>query len=143
MKMPFEGSAIRYYGVLEDCTEGKTPKYKMTRTVGDYLPMKELAGKGNSVYFYLVDSRNCRCTKDNAPAKRLQGKDSLNFSGLFDYHYQDGKISGLPMGTQVIKKRLVKKISPIHFICTRMTVIYSLYTKKPMKIDQVLLNCLS
>lgn len=104
MKMPFEGSAIRYYGVLEDCTDLKTPKYKMTRTVGDYPPMKEIAGRDGHVYFYLLDSRNCRCNKDNAPAKRLQGKSSLNFSGLFGYHYQDGKISGFAYGYPSDKK---------------------------------------
>ena len=43
---------------------------------------------------YLVPNNS---TKSNAPDMKLQGKDSLNFTGLHDY-FIDGKLSGYAYG---------------------------------------------
>lgn len=84
---------IRYYALLTETTaEGKqTPKYTIAKAVGYYPPMEQLKGKNGAVSFYLMEKLKEGL---DAPAYRLQGKNSLNFTGLKDY-FVDGKLTGV------------------------------------------------
>ena len=74
---------IRYYARLEDCTgNGKTPKYVITAQAGYYPPMDEIVGRDGKISMYLQVSKDSGSKKDNAPAMKLQAKNSLNFTGL-------------------------------------------------------------
>ncbi len=75
---------IRYYARLEDCTEKKTPKYVIKEVAGHYPPMEKIKNKNGDVSMYLLASRDSGSDKENAPAMKLQAKDSLNFTGLKD-----------------------------------------------------------
>lgn len=89
---------ILYYALMQDVTGGnKTPKYRIIRQVGYYPPMDALRGKDGSICFYLLPSKDSGSTKDNAPAMKLQGKNSLNFTGLKE-HFKNGKLSGFAYG---------------------------------------------
>ena len=89
---------ILYYARLEDCTgNGKTPKYMITTQAGYYPPMDALVGRDGKISMFLQVSKDSGSKKDNAPAMRLQAKDSLNFTGLKDY-FVDGKLSGFAYG---------------------------------------------
>lgn len=106
---------IRYYARMEDVTGGKkTPKYKVTKTAGYYPPMDALKGKGGAISFYLMASKDSGSTKDNAPAMKLQGKNSLNFTGLKEY-FKDGKISGFAYGYPLDKETYSKDNKPNPF----------------------------
>lgn len=73
---------------------GKTPKYRVEESAGYYPSMDAIRGKDGFVSMYLVPNNS---TKSNAPDMKLQGKDSLNFTGLHDY-FIDGKLSGYAYG---------------------------------------------
>lgn len=89
---------IRYYARMEDCTGyGKTPKYVITVQAGYYPPMDEIVGRDGKVSMYLQVSKDSGSKKDNAPAMKLQAKDSLNFTGLKDY-FVNGRLSGFAYG---------------------------------------------
>ena len=89
---------IRYYARMEDCTGyGKTPKYVITAQAGYYPPMDEITGRDGKVSMYLQVSKDSGSKKDNAPAMKLQAKDSLNFTGLKDY-FVNGRLSGFAYG---------------------------------------------
>lgn len=106
---------IRYYAKMEDVTGGKkTPKYKVTKTAGYYPPMDALKGKDGAISFYLMASKDSGSTKDNAPAMKLQGKNSLNFTGLKEY-YKDGKLSGFAYGYPLDKETYSKDNKPNPF----------------------------
>lgn len=87
---------IRYYALLTETTaEGKqTPKYTIVKAAGYYPPMEHLKGKGGKISFYLMEKLKEGL---DAPAYRLQGKSSLNFTGLKDY-FVDGKLTGFAYG---------------------------------------------
>lgn len=74
---------IKYYAVLEFVKDGgKTPKYQITMSAGNYEPMEQLKGKDGQISMYLMGKQN---KKENAPEYYLQAKNSLNFTGLKDY----------------------------------------------------------
>lgn len=90
---------IRYYARLEDCTgNGKTSKYVITAQAGYYPPMDKIVGKDGKISMYLQVSKDSGSKKDNAPAMKLQAKNSLNFTGLKDYFTNNGKLSGFAYG---------------------------------------------
>ena len=89
---------IRYYARLEDCRgNGKTPKYVVTAQAGYYPPMDEIVGRDGKISMYLQVSKDSGSKKDNAPAMKLQAKNSLNFTGLKDY-FINGRLSGFAYG---------------------------------------------
>ena len=95
---------IRYYAKMEDCTgSGKIPKYVITAQAGYYPPMDEIIGRDGKVSMYLQVSKDSGSKKDNAPAMKLQAKNSLNFTGLKDY-FVDGKLSGFAYGYPLADK---------------------------------------
>ena len=106
---------IRYYARLEDYTgNGKTPKYVITAQAGYYPPMDELVGKDGKICMYLQVSKDSGSKKDNAPAMRLQAKNSLNFTGLKDL-FVNGRPSGFAYGYPSAEKTYSKKEKPNPF----------------------------
>ena len=86
---------IRFYAKLEYCKDSKkTPKYTVTERAGYYPPMENLKGKNGLITFYLMEKLK---EGTNVPSVRLQGKKSLNVTGLKEY-FQDGKLSGFAYG---------------------------------------------
>ena len=88
---------IRYYARMDYSTAAgkKTPKYTITRSVGYYPPMETLIGIDGKISFQLLEKLK---GNDEAPAMRLQGKSSLNFTGLKNFFTSDGKLSGFCYG---------------------------------------------
>lgn len=74
-----EQDILKYYAVMEDVTKGKTPKYEITRQRGYFPEMEQLKGKGGKISFYLMEGRK---KANEIPDMYLQGKNSLNFTGL-------------------------------------------------------------
>ena len=105
---------IRYYARLEDCTKGKTPKYVIKTQAGYYPPMDKIAGRDRKVSMFLLASRDSGSKKENAPAMKLQAKDSLNFTGLKDY-FVDGKLSGYAYGYPLEAETYSKEKKPNPF----------------------------
>ncbi|MDD3040203.1 hypothetical protein [Bacteroides sp.] len=100
---------IRYYARMEDCTgNGKTPKYVITAQASYFPPMENIVGRDGKVSMYLQVSKDSGSKKDNAPAMKLQAKDSLNFTGLKDY-FVDGKLSGFAYGYPLAAKAYSSK----------------------------------
>lgn len=95
MTMP----SIKYYARFEDVTgNGKTPKYQIVHEAGYYPEMETMKGRDGKISVYLIPSKDSGSNKDNAPAMKLQGKNSLNFTGLKDYFVDGGKLSGVAYG---------------------------------------------
>ncbi|MCD8202435.1 MAG: hypothetical protein LUD48_02190 [Prevotella sp.] len=88
---------IRYYACLTLCTDkGKsTPKYRITASAGYYEPMTALIGADHNISFYLLEKLR---EGDNIPSVWLQGKNSLNFTGLKEYFDDNGKLNGNAYG---------------------------------------------
>lgn len=87
---------IKFYGRLDyDFKSRKSPKYKLTRTWGNYTPMSELKGRDSMVSMYLLPKREGQSS--NCPQMHLQAKASLNLTGLKDY-FINGKLSGFAFG---------------------------------------------
>lgn len=106
---------IRYYARLEDCTgNGKTPKYVITAQAGYYPPMDEIIGRDGKISMYLQVSKDSGSKKDNAPAMKLQAKNSLNFTGLKDY-FVNGRLSGFAYGYPLAVKTYSSKQKPNPF----------------------------
>ncbi len=106
---------IRYYARMEDCTgNGKTPKYVITAQAGYFPPMEMIIGRDSKVSMYLQVSKDSGSKKDNAPAMKLQAKDSLNFTGLKEY-FVDGKLSGFAYGYPLAAKTYSSKQKPNPF----------------------------
>ena len=85
---------IRYYARLEYTPGTKQPKYIIAAAAGYYEPMERLQGKDGYISFYLLEKLK---EGVNAPSMRLQGKNSLNLTGLKDY-FVEGKLSGFAYG---------------------------------------------
>ena len=106
---------IRYYARLEDCTgNGKIPKYVITAQAGYYQPMDELVGRDGKISMYLQVNKDSGSKKDNAPAMKLQAKNSLNLTGLKDY-FVNGRLSGFAYGYPLGEKTYSKKQKPNPF----------------------------
>lgn len=73
---------LAIYISLADCTGAlKTPKYTANNYGGGYAPVDGLKGRDGKFSVYLLESANTGASAD-APALRLQAKDSLNLTGL-------------------------------------------------------------
>ena len=87
---------IIFYARLDfDLSSKKTPKYIITRAWGDYSPVDKIKGRNGMVSMYLLPKREVQ--PSNCPPMHLQGKNSLNITGLKDY-FLDGKLSGFAYG---------------------------------------------
>ena len=63
---------------------GKTQRYDVTRLAGYYPPFERLKTEKGIVFMYLMENRGIINSPDNRRAdKRLQAKDSLNFSSIY------------------------------------------------------------
>lgn len=107
-----------YYARLTDVTKGKTPKYQITEQAGYYEPMEALKGKDGAISFFLLVSHDSGSKKDNAPAYRLQGKNSLNVIGLKEY-FVDGRATGFAWGYPLDKETFSKERKPNPFYDVR------------------------
>ncbi len=106
---------IRYYARFDDCTgSGKIPKYVITAQAGYYPPMDEIVGRDGKISMYLQVSKDSGSKKDNAPAMKLQAKNSLNFTGLKDY-FLNGRLSGFAYGYPLAVKTYSSKQKPNPF----------------------------
>lgn len=106
---------IRYYARLDDCTgNGKTPKYVVMAWAGYYPPMNEIVGRDGKISMYLQVSKDSGSEKDNAPAMKLQAKNSLNFTGLKDY-FVNGRLSGFAYGYPLSAETYGSKRKPNPF----------------------------
>ena len=108
---------IRYYACMKNNTgTGKTPKYVITAQAGYYPPMDEIVGKDGKISMYLqANERSGGSKKSNAPAMKLQAKNSLNFTGLKDY-FVDGRLSGYAYGYPFDKTTYSKDNKPNRYI---------------------------
>ena len=103
---------IRFYARLEYCKDSKkTPKYKIVARAGYYEPMESLKSKKGEITFYLMEKLK---EGANVPSVRLQGKNSLNFTGLKEY-FQDGKLSGFAYGYPLSEPTYSKDKKPNPF----------------------------
>ena len=85
---------IIYYARMEYNANGKkTPKYTIVKEWGYFTPMDTIKGKDGLVSMYLMESKGHGSNKANAPAMKLQAKNSLNFTGLKEYFNEDGTLS--------------------------------------------------
>ena len=88
---------IRYYAYMAYSTAAgkKTPKYTITKQAGYYPAMAELVGNDGKISFQLLEKIGGSI---DAPAMRLQGKKSLNFTGLKNFFDDEGKLTGYAYG---------------------------------------------
>lgn len=85
---------ILYYAKMEYNANGKkTPKYTIVKEWGYFTPMEKIKGKDGLVSMYLMESQGHGSNKANAPAMKLQAKNSINFTGLKEYFNEDGTLS--------------------------------------------------
>lgn len=133
---------IKYYAMLVDTTgSNKTPKYTITKSVGAYPQMEALRGKDGNISLYLMENRS---SKIDAPAMKLQGKGSLNLTGLKDY-FVDGKISGYAYGYPSDKPTYGKDEKPNPFYdCKDDAFLFKIHheegSPRPQKIEMLVLD---
>jgi hypothetical protein len=72
----------------------KHPKYYATKAVGSYAPFEALKTNGKISVTLLPAINQNR----NAPALRLQAKNSLNLTGIKDVFKNHGQLSGIAFG---------------------------------------------
>lgn len=90
---------VKFYARFVDTTgTKKTPKYTVVQQAGYYPQMESQRGKDGKISVYLMASKDSGSTKDNAPAMKLQGRNSLNLTGLKEYFVDGGKLSGFAYG---------------------------------------------
>lgn len=91
---------VLYYAVLSLNKDRKIKsiKYSITKEWGYFPPMEELRGRDGLVSMYLMESQKSGTTKSDAPAMKLQAKNSLNFTGLKDWFDEAGRLSGYAYG---------------------------------------------
>lgn len=88
-------SILYYARMVYSTTNGKkTPKYTIVSQAGFYPPMEQLKGRDGKISFNLMEKLK---EGNSVPSMRLQGKNSLNFTGLKDW-FIDGKLSGYAYG---------------------------------------------
>ncbi len=104
---------IKYYARFDYIDNGKkTPKYVASVAVGYYPPMEQLKSKDGMVYVYLMSKLDD--AKVNAPAMRLQAKNSLNLTGLKSY-LDGGKLTGFAWGEPLQSETYGKDNKPNPF----------------------------
>lgn len=69
----------------------KQPKYTATKVWGKYPPMEYLIGRDGKISLILQDSK-VSGSKDSTstPPMKLQAKNSINLTGLYNYHTSNG-----------------------------------------------------
>ena len=98
---------IELYAKFEIIKNGnKHPKYKCTKIAGYYPPMDQLKNPKREITLTLLPSRS---KKNDAPPYKLQGKNSLNFTGLFHY-YINGELSKYCSGYPSTRKTYGNKV---------------------------------
>lgn len=85
--------------------DGKTARYDCTAFAGFYQPFKELENNKGELFFYLLRNRK---DTSSTPELYLQGKGSINLTGLYHY-WEDGKMSGFCSGYPSTKEWLASK----------------------------------
>lgn len=136
-----EQDILKFYAVMEDVTKGKTPKYMITFQRGYFPEMEQLKGKDGNINFYLMESRK----KANViPDMYLQGKNSLNFTGLKWYTLPVDGIGyayGNPLDVPTYGKD--KKVNPF-YDCRDDAYIFVIHQEKdaprPCKIELIVLG---
>lgn len=105
---------IRYYAKMVNTTQQgrKTPKYTITAQAGYYPPMEQLRGRDGQISMNLMPQS--REDKSSTPPMRLQGKNSLNFTGMKDF-WIEGKLSGFGYGYPLNKPTYSKDEKPNPF----------------------------
>lgn len=111
---------IRYYARLHDTTgDLATLRYSVRYEAGHYPPMEKMVGRDGLVSFNLIASYlDGRDGDSKHPCMRLQGKGSINFTGLYDY-FIDGKLSGVAYGTPLDRPTYSKEKKPNPFYTYR------------------------
>lgn len=108
---------IIFYARLDfDLSSKKTPKYIITRAWGNYSPLNKITGRNGMVSMYLLPKREVQ--PSNCPPMHLQGKNSLNITGLKDY-FLDGKLSGFAYGYPLSEPTYGKDKKPNPFYPNR------------------------
>ncbi|KXB46040.1 hypothetical protein HMPREF1870_00958 [Bacteroidales bacterium KA00344] len=104
---------IRYYAkmIYSTATGKKTPKYTIAVQAGYYPPMEQLKGRDGKISFNLLEKIK---EGNNVPSMRLQGKNSLNFTGLKEW-FVDGRLSGYAYGYPLDKPKYSKDNKPNPF----------------------------
>ncbi len=104
---------ILYYArmVYSTANGKKTPKYTVTAQAGYYPPMEQLKGREGKISFNLMEKLK---EGDTVPSMRLQGKNSLNFTGLKEW-FIDGRLSGYAYGYPLDKATYSSKNKPNPF----------------------------
>ncbi len=122
----------------------KTPKYTLTHMTGYYPEIETQRGRDGNISFYLMESRDSG-SKDSAPELRLQGKNSLNLTGLKFLFVENGKLRGYAYGYPFDKKTYSKDNKPNPFYgCKDDAYLFILYQKdgepRPSSIDMLVLE---
>lgn len=132
---------LKYYAVMEDVTKGKTPKYMITFQRGYFPEMEQLKGRDGSISFYLMENRK---KANEIPDMYLQGKNSLNFTGLKWYTLPVdgvGYAYGNPSDAPTYGKD--KKLNPF-YDCRDDAYIFVIHQQKdaprPYKIELMVLE---
>lgn len=99
-------SIIQCYAKLERINNltGKTPRYDCTAFAGNYYPFEKLKNNKGELFFYLMERIR---SNRKAPEVSLQGRDSINLTGLFHY-WENGLISGFCHGYPSNKEMLAR-----------------------------------
>lgn len=69
-----------FFGRFELCGDTFTPKYVLAQWAGRYEPWRHLVGRDGKISVYLQTSIS---EGNDAPRYRLQGKNSVNITGLW------------------------------------------------------------
>ena len=137
---------IKYYARFVDATGSKkTPKYTVTKQAGYFPQMETQRGKDGNISVYLMASKDSGSTKDNAPAMKLQGKNSLNLTGLKEYFVDGGKLSGFAYGYPLDKATYSKDEKPNPFYeCKDDAYLFIIHqtegSTRPSEIEMIVLS---
>lgn len=69
-----------FFSKFNICGNTATPKYVLSQWLGKYPPLRYLVGKDGKISFYLQTPIS---ESSGAPQYRLQGKSSINITGLW------------------------------------------------------------
>lgn len=137
---------VKFYARFVDTTgKKKTPKYTIVQQAGYYPQMESQRGKDGNISVYLMASKDSGSTKDNAPAMKLQGRKSLNLTGLKEYFVDGGKLSGFAYGYPLDKPTYSKDEKPNPFYdckddCYLFVIHQNKGEDKPNSIEMLVLE---
>lgn len=92
----------------------KTPKYVLSEIAGNYAPFEALKGRDGRVSFYLIGGDVYNTEKSSRPELHLQGKSSINVSGL-KFQTEDDVPTRFAYGNPPEEKTYSKKDKPNPF----------------------------